>query len=273
MAITGFQREVCRLLARGRVERGESYVAGGVALNTLIEAARISRDIDLFHDTKEALAATWAADRELLNAAGLEVEVLRERPAFVEAMVRRGAQAVAAQWVCDSAYRFFPLVEHPDFGLVLHTLDLATNKLLALVGRVEVRDWIDMIECADRLQPLGYLAWAACGKDPGYGPALILAEAGRSARHSQDEVDELAFEGPPPDAAQLSRRWAVQMRLAREVIERLPPEEVGRCVLLRDASLFAGTASELEVALRSGEVCFHPGRIGGAFPTIEAGRS
>jgi hypothetical protein len=43
-----------------------------------------------------------------------------------------------------------------------------TNKLLALVGRVEVRDWIDIIESSERIQPLGYLAWAACGKDPGY---------------------------------------------------------------------------------------------------------
>jgi hypothetical protein len=27
---------------------------------------------------------------------------------------------VLVEWTRDSAYRFFPLVEHPDFGLVLH---------------------------------------------------------------------------------------------------------------------------------------------------------
>jgi hypothetical protein len=32
------------------------------------------------------------------------------------------------------------LVEHPDFGLTLNPFDLATNKLLVLVGRLEVRD-------------------------------------------------------------------------------------------------------------------------------------
>jgi hypothetical protein len=31
---------------------------------------------------------------------------------------------------------------------------------------LEVRDWIDVIESHDRIQPLGFLAWAACGKDP-----------------------------------------------------------------------------------------------------------
>ncbi len=108
------------------------------------------------------------------------------------------------EWVCDSAYRFFPLVEHPDFGLTMHPFDLATNKVLALVGRLEVRDWIDTMACGNRLQPLGYLAWAATGKDPGYSPALLLAEARRSTRYSAAEIAALAFEGPPPDAAELS---------------------------------------------------------------------
>ncbi|MBE3112436.1 MAG: hypothetical protein IMZ46_18335, partial [Acidobacteria bacterium] len=49
---------------------GESYVAGGVALNELIAASRISRDVDVFHDTDQALAASWEADRRALDAGG-----------------------------------------------------------------------------------------------------------------------------------------------------------------------------------------------------------
>ena len=30
-------------------------------------------------------------------------------------------------------------------GLVLHPLDLATNKILAMAGRMEPRDWIDVL--------------------------------------------------------------------------------------------------------------------------------
>ena len=33
-----------------------------------------------------------------------------------------------------------PLVRHDELGLVLHPFDLATNKALALIGRLEVRD-------------------------------------------------------------------------------------------------------------------------------------
>ena len=87
MALTTLQRDVCRLIAKNRVASGESYVAGGAALNELMRAPRISRDVDLFHDTEEALAATWEADRRLLEVGGYRLRVVRERPYFVEVEV------------------------------------------------------------------------------------------------------------------------------------------------------------------------------------------
>jgi len=47
------------------------------------------------------------------------------------------------EWARDSAFRFFPLIEHEELGATLHQFDLATNKVLALAGRLEVRDWVD----------------------------------------------------------------------------------------------------------------------------------
>lgn len=103
MALTEFQRSVCRLIARQRLESGESYVAGGTALNTATDSARISRDIDLFHDTTEAVAACWEADRRLLEDQGYRVHAVRERPSFVDADVSRSGESVAVQWAADSA--------------------------------------------------------------------------------------------------------------------------------------------------------------------------
>jgi hypothetical protein len=82
--------------------------------------------------------------------------------------------------------------------LTLHPFDLATNKVLALVGRLDARDWVDVIACHERLQPLGYLAWSACGKDPGFTPQGILAQAKRSARYSTEEISTLAFAAQRP---------------------------------------------------------------------------
>lgn len=267
MALTNIQRDVCRLIARQRIASGESYVAGGAALNTLLEAPRISQDLDLFHDTAAALAATWNADREALLEAGYELEIVRERPAYAEAIVRRAPEAVILQWTQDSAFRFFPLVEHPALGLTLHPFDLATNKVLALVGRVEARDWIDILQCDSAVQPLGYLAWAATGKDPGLTPDAILQEARRSARYSNAEIESLAFEGPPPDAAALSVQWHRILETAAKVVAALPYENVGQCVL-RHGELFRGDAIDLHAAIAHGEIHFHAGSIRGAFPQI-----
>lgn len=266
MALTPFQRGICRLIARNRIAGGESYVAGGSSLNELTAGSRISRDVDLFHDTEEALERTWEADRALLDSGGYEVRVLRERLGMVEAQVARGGEALLLQWTRDSAFRFFPLVEHDDFGLTLHPFDLATNKVLALVGRLEVRDWVDVIHCHERVQPLGYLTWAACGKDPGFSPLAILEHASRSSRYSAEEVGQLAFEGIAPDAGVLSRRWHAAHAEAKILCTAMPPDEVGRCVLTPEGRLYTAGPDDLRADLQRGAVRFRTGRIGGALP-------
>jgi hypothetical protein len=269
MALTAFQRDVCRVLAGRRRAGGESYVAGGIALNVALEAHRLSRDLDLFHDTTEAVARSWDADRQLLEQTGYAVAPIRERPGFVQATVARGHDRLLVEWVHDSAYRFFPLVEDDELGLTLHPFDLATNKVLALIGRLEVRDWIDVIACDERLQPLGYLAWAACGKDPGFSPLGVIDHARRSSHYSADEIGTLAFQGPPPDPADLSRRWTVALAAALAVIGTLPAAHAGEAVLTSDGQLFRGQADELGRSLATGEVAFHAGRLGGALPQIK----
>ena len=50
-----------------------------------------------------------------------------------------------ARWHWSLGRECFPLMEHERLGLTLHPFDLATNKILAMVGRLEVRDWVDVI--------------------------------------------------------------------------------------------------------------------------------
>lgn len=268
MALTAFQRVVCQILAGRRRAGGESYVAGGIALNVALEAHRLSRDLDLFHDTTEAVARSWDADRQILEDTGYTVAAVRERPGFVQATVAQGPDRLLIEWVHDSAYRFFPLVEHEVLGLTLHPFDLATNKVLALIGRLEVRDWIDVIACDERLQPLGYLAWAACGKDPGFSPLAVIDHARRSSHYSSDEIAALAFDVPPPDPGDLSRRWSRALDTARTLIRQLPAAHAGEAVLTGAGHLFRGQPEDLDRGLATGEVIFHAGRLGGALPRI-----
>lgn len=272
MALTDLQRRICLLLADHRKRSGESYVAGDVALNQMLGSHRLSHDVDLFHDTEAALAATWASDRATLTAAGLRVSLVREAPSFVQAEVGDGSRSELLQWVQDSAFRYFPLVEDPTFGLTLHPVDHATNKVLALAGRRVPRDWVDAIHCHERLQPLGYLAWAAAGKDPGLSPSFILEQAART-RYVQPEIDALAFDGPTPDAADLSARWHQAVAQGRDLIAALPAEHAGKCVLDQRGQLLCASPGSLERELAGGRVAFHEGRIRGAFPELSLDRS
>ena len=268
MALTSFQRGICRLIADNRIRSGESYVAGAVPLNEITRGTRISQDIDLFHDTSEAVAETFALDRDLIEGRGFSLTIRRSLPGFVEALVQKGEDRTSIQWTSDSAYRFFPLLTHPDFGLTLHPVDLATNKVLALVGRLEPRDWVDVIRSHANIQPLGLLAWAASGKDPAFSPSSILAQAKRTARYTGDELSELAFDGPPPDAAFLAQQWRTMLAEAEEMVSLLPPSESGKCVLTQEGSLFVGRMADLRLALERDGLFFHRGRVRGAFPTI-----
>jgi hypothetical protein len=117
------------------------------------------------------------------------------------------------------------------------------------------------------VQPLGYLAWAASGKDPGLSPLFILEQAART-RYVQSELDQLEFEGATPRAAELSLRWHRALDEAREIVRLLPPEQVGQCVLDPNGQLAKAPPASLARALADGRVVFHEGRIKGAFPEI-----
>lgn len=269
MALTAHQRNICRLISQRLRDTGESYVAGGVALNVLLGGRRLSRDIDLFHDAAEAVTSGYRRDRETLERNGYGFEILRDFPGYKEALVSEGNARTLMEWSRDSAFRFFPLLEHDELGLTLHPFDLATNKVLALAGRLEARDWIDVIHCNDKLQPLGYLVWAACAKDPGFNPRSLLNEAKRGGRYSQAELDELAFSDRAPDARLLGEKWHALLNEADAIIEQLPAHAIGTCVLEDNGSLCRRTSDQLAPAVANNQLIFHQGTLKGALPIIK----
>lgn len=267
MALTEEQGEILRLLARNRVENGESYVAGGLAFNYKMGTPRVSRDIDIFNDSKAAMVRSWETDRETLTANGYEVKPLRVLEYFIEADVSRDGRHMEVQWGTDSAYRFFPLQPDPVVGFTLHPLDLAANKLSALVGRTEPRDWIDVITAIRELQPFVCLLSAACGKDPGFSPMSMLEYVARR-RYNQVEIDAKILPKGEYDAAELCRFWHEEVDRTRRLIEIFPRAEAGKAVMAKGGGLFKGDDDALRAALEAGEVEFHEGTIGGAWPRI-----
>jgi len=167
--LSKIQTGILHLLASQRDP--ESYVAGATPLNR--NAPRYSADIDIFHDREERVAQAAKADTETLKAAGYRITWLRQLPLIYTAEVTHEDSATRLEWVADSDYRFFPAMRDEVFGFILHTVDLAANKVMAAAGRREVRDLVDAVTIHETILPLGAVIWAAVEKAP-QNPGSVL---------------------------------------------------------------------------------------------------
>jgi len=233
--LTAYQRSVLRLLAANRSP--DSYVAGGTVVNQGDATPRYSNDIDLFHDPEASVVACAAADIATLEAHGYRVTRLLDGRSFIRATVERDSLSVLIDWATDSAFRFFSVIADSDIGYRLHSVDSATNKCLALAGRTEVRDVIDVLTLHDSTLHLGAICWAACGKDPGFTPDLLLDLVSRNARISPDLLAREALR-EPIDPKQLKLRWLDALTEARALIRTLPAADLG-CVYVSPTGIVA----------------------------------
>ena len=172
MPLTDYQASLVHLLSCNRTP--DSYLAGGAAILIEPNTARFSRDLDYFHDSQVRVAEAFNLDRELLESQGHSIEVDLNHPGYVRAIVGKGREVTKVEWAHDSAWRFMPTVRDERVGFILHPVDLAINKTLALAGRDEARDVLDVLHFHQQVLLLGALCWAACSKDPGFTPLSLL---------------------------------------------------------------------------------------------------
>ena len=111
--------------------------------------------------------------------------------------------------------------------------------------------------------PLGALAWAACGKDPGFTPEFLLEQAARHVAYTQHDLDRLSLR-EPLDLGGLKRRWLGALERARTLVTGLPPDEIGCLYVDSDRRPVAPdpTADGFRSLVR------HRGCARGAWPTI-----
>lgn len=261
MPISEIQAKVLRLIAGNRSP--ESYLAGATVIHRGDNTPRYSRDLDFFHDLAESIALSAEKDAATLQEAGCDVRWLLRAPAIHRAVVTVGRRELKIEWAQDSAYRFFPLQKDELFGYLLHAADAAINKVLALAGRDEVRDFVDVIHLHNNYLSLGAMAWAACGKDPGYTPEFLLEHAGRHTAYSQADLDRLDLRRPL-EIKRLKKIWLESLDEARNLIAALPEEEIG-CLYLgpnRNPVTPDPSADSFPALIR------HPGCIRGAWPVV-----
>lgn len=229
MPLSESQKTVLSILSKNRSE--ESHLSGASGIHLSPRSLRYSGDIDLFHDSEEAVSDAFARDREKLEKYGFSLKLQLSQPGFIRAMARRHPDdAVLIDWAHDSAWRFMPTVALEGIGHVLHPVDLAINKVLALSGRDEARDWVDILYLDKHYVPLGTLVWAASGKDPGLNPEMLLELLQRKGKIQQRDLDRLSF-ASKVSLNELQSQWSNSLTETRSFIHTRPASESGHLYL------------------------------------------
>ncbi len=141
---------------------------------------------------------------------GLSATVERLSDAFVRLTVTDGSSSTVVDLAWD--YRMRPPVR-TSLGKVIAEEELAADKTLALFGRAEARDFVDMHHLAERYG-LERLCELAFEKDRGFTPAGLGEAMSRF-----DRLDPAEFDLPDLTLAQLRAevaRW-------RRTLSTMPP--------------------------------------------------
>ncbi|MDA1082259.1 MAG: nucleotidyl transferase AbiEii/AbiGii toxin family protein [Gemmatimonadetes bacterium] len=265
MPLTAFQQTLLADLARERSDDG--YLAGGAALHFAPNSARFSDDLDFFHDSLERVATAYQSDLARLESSGYAVTLEVSQPGFIRAIVARGGDATRVDWAHDSAWRFMPLVRDPVGGLLLHPVDLAVNKMLALGGRDEARDFVDILFVHSRVLPIGALIWAAVGKDPGFTPLSLLELLKRRGRNRPEDFARLNL-AEPFDVTLAKTQWLSALDDAEQFARSAPPDDAGCLYWSSSGREFVlPSIADFEAKL----VVPHFGRLGGVLPRLVEG--
>lgn len=266
MPLTSIQAKIARILAVNRSP--DSHLAGGAALHFVPNSKRYNNDPDYFHDSVERVATAFQSDRAELERNGFSVEVEMNQPGYLRTLFSLGNDRTKIEWAHDSAWRFMPAMHNPDVGFRLHPIDIAVNKVLALAGRDEPRDFLEILYINREILPLGPLCWAAAGKDPGFSPASLLELLKRRGRYRPEDFSALMVT-EPIDLPGMKTEWLKMLSEADAFIRNAPPDQIGCLYYSRTRELFVDPQRHADTA----DIAPHYGRPGGVLPRFYPGES
>lgn len=182
--LSALQRTV--LAALDRLDASASFaLAGGAALIVHGVVNRTTKDLDLFTEESRHVAALHAALTRELVGRGLDVTIVSASTTFVRLEVHDPGSDERIEVDLGVDVRMAAPVT-TDFGRVLSIDELAADKMLALFGRAELRDFLDAVDLLRRF-PKERLVELAISKDAGFALARF-AEA-LAALHRFSDAD------------------------------------------------------------------------------------
>jgi hypothetical protein len=151
-------------------------LSGGAALAGFHLKHRTTRDLDLFWHGREGIALEAAEVRRRLEKEGVQIDTIQSSPAFWRFRVTDRAETVIVDLVADQA----PVILPPVGVTLIDTViwvdaphEILVNTLCALLGRMELRDLIDLQALLDAGEDLAAGLRDAPRKDAGFSPVTL----------------------------------------------------------------------------------------------------
>lgn len=182
--LSALQEEVAAIIAN-LAEARDFALAGGAALIARGDVDRQTEDLDFFGLSPDSVDRLVPAVEGALRGAGLEVRVVRVAPGFARIGVARGLDRTEVDLAADA--RLFP----SEPGPLVRTLtgrELAVDKVLAVFGRAEARDFVDLM-AVEPDYGLDVLFELAREKDGGFLPSVFAEMVSRFDRLRREEFD------------------------------------------------------------------------------------
>jgi hypothetical protein len=218
--LSPLQEQVAEIIA-GLKEAEGFALAGGAALIVRGDVRRQTRDLDFFGLTADAVDRLVPAVERALQDAGFVVHHVQRNPGFARLIVESGDDRTELDLGADA--RLFPM-EPGRLAPTLTSEELAVDKVLAVFGRAEARDFVDLMALEPRYG-LDRLCALATGKDRGFTPALFAEMLDRFPRLRQDEfgIDAQEYEQLAREIVRWRKR-AIELSERRELGRDLGPD-------------------------------------------------
>jgi len=217
--LTPIQRSV--LKAFTDIEESKAfYLSGGTALSAFYLAHRRSEDFDLFTSAEPLIAIVARKFKSALENSGIKVQEIRSFSSFWEAVASNENENFKIQLAYDIPFLLSEIAETE--GLRIHSFeDIAAGKLLALYGRAEERDFID-IYCIVKSgkMSLETLVELAKKKDPGLDEYYLAISFEQSEKIPDDPSRLKVNLVAPIDPKEMKNFFATQ---AVQLLEKHRP--------------------------------------------------
>jgi hypothetical protein len=151
-------------------------LTGGGALAGFHTAHRTTRDLDLFWTGRTTISTLVHGVKQRLEASGLQATLLQDAGSFFRFAVRDGAETTVLDLVADPVAN----VTEPEImnldgrRIVVDTRhEILINKLVAMLGRSELRDLQDIHVLLEMGGDLSRAVRDAPRKDGGFSPMTL----------------------------------------------------------------------------------------------------